>query len=57
MAKTYPFPIRLTADEKEKLRELADLEYRKMADWVRARINMEHDKLTEANKATEISAN
>ena len=45
MPKTYPYQVRLTDEEKKKLRELADADYRTMADWMRSRIHIEYDKL------------
>lgn len=57
MAKTYPYPIRLTAEEKAKLKDLADADYRSMADWLRSRIHIEHSKLEENHRTAEVTAN
>lgn len=55
MEKT-PYPIRLSGEEKSKLKVLAEQERRSMPDWVRAHIYFEFEKLPEdVKQALELS--
>jgi len=56
MAKTSPYPIRLSEEEVHKLKTLAKADFRSMAGWLRSRIHIEYEKLEETRKSAEVSA-